>query len=110
MTTLLDHLAEVERAMARNTDPETSHQAARRVLSTKANDQALVLRILADVTDATDFEIAQIAGRQQTSLGKRRGELRDAGLVEFAGFTRPSPSGSPARVWKITPAGIEAAS
>lgn len=103
----MDTLFDYEKA--RSTDPETSHRAAKRVSSNKANDYKLVLRIHAEHVDGlNDFELAAFAGRAQTSLGVRRGELRDAGLIEYAGFTRPSPSGSPARVWRLTEAGRRA--
>lgn len=53
----------------------------------------------------TDFELAELTGRAQTSIGKRRGELTGAGLVTATERRRPSPSGSPAVVWQITDAG-----
>lgn len=59
----------------------------------------------------TDFELASQTGWQQTSIGKRRGECRDAGLIEAAEVNgqplrRPSPSGSMAQAWRLTPAGF----
>lgn len=54
-------------------------------------------------TGCTDFEHGHI---QQTSAGKRRKELVDLGLVELADITRPTPSGSQAKVWRPTPAGL----
>jgi hypothetical protein len=102
--TLFDHPA------ARATDPETSHMAAGRALSRKASDQRLVLAIHAANPDGlTDFELAEIADRAQTSLGVRRGELRDHGLIVNSGLRRPSPSGSPSIVWWLTEAGLRAA-
>ena len=95
---------------ARNTDPDTSHMADAE--TSKAADQNLVLLTHADHPDGlTDFELGAIHGRQQTSLGKRRHDLEhaDVPLIEFAGLKRPAPSGSLARVWRITAAGIAAA-
>lgn len=93
---------------ARASDPGTSHQAAQRASTRAATDRALVLRIHQQYTSGlTDFELAEIAGRQQTSLGVRRGELRKAGLIVDSGHKRPSPSGSPAVVWQITDTGRE---
>jgi hypothetical protein len=43
--------------------------------------------------------------RQQTSVGKRRGELRDLGLIEDSNTARPAPSGALAIVWRLTEAG-----
>lgn len=88
---------------ARATDPDTSHLAAARARHTAEDDRQLVLHILADHGPCTDHEIAAHAGRLQTSLGVRRGELVKAGRVEWAGYTRLSPSGSPARVWRLVP-------
>lgn len=102
--TLFDHPA------VRSTDPDTSHVAAQAALSRKATDQRLVLSIHFEHPEGlTDFELADIAGRAQTSLGVRRGELRDAGLVENSGTKRPAPSGSPSIVWRLTEAGLRAA-
>jgi hypothetical protein len=59
----------------------------------------------------TDFELAEKTGRQQTSIGKRRGECARAGLVDVVMnadgklLKRPSPSGADALVWRITEQG-----
>lgn len=87
---------------ARATDPDTSHRAAQRKRLTVDKDRAAVLSVHAENPKGlTDFELAEIMGRQQTSVGKRRGELRDAGYIEDSGFRRPSPSGSSAIVWRL---------
>lgn len=72
----------------------------------------LALKTLAgNPAGLTDFELADLTGWQQTSIGKRRGELFKAGLVEVAidasgkPIKRPSPSGSLAIVWRITESG-----
>ena len=85
---------------ARHTDPTTSHQAAATARTHTESDRELVLRLLRQHGPLTDFEIAAFAGRQQTSLGVRRGDLCKVGLVRYAGFTRPAPSGAAARVWQ----------
>lgn len=84
---------------ARRSDPETSHAAANQFRPREAHTN--VLAALREFGNATDFELAARLGLQQTSVGKRRGELRDAGLVEDSGKRRCSPSGSSAIVWKI---------
>jgi hypothetical protein len=94
----------------RATDPDTSHRAAARAPSLRAHDRRAALLILADNPEGlTDFEVGALMCRQQTSAGKRRGELRDLGLVRDSGARRASPSGSSAIVWVITEAGKEAA-
>lgn len=97
-------------ALARNTDPDTSHAAA--VSQTPAKLSAgrlLALRTLAEHGPLTDFELAEITGRQQTSVGKRRCELVRAGLAADTGQRRLFPSGSPAIVWALTIEGRQAA-
>lgn len=97
--------------IARNSDPTTSHAAAEHAALKAGTNRAIALRALAEAGSQglTDFELARVTSIQQTSIGKRRGELARIGLVESAGITRPSPSGSPAIVWRITAKGREAA-
>lgn len=87
--------------MARRTDPDTSWGAASDVSSKVDTHRALVLKTLRSYPHGlTDFELGDLLGLQQTSAGKRRGELRDSGLVEDSGKRRPAPSGSLAIVWR----------
>lgn len=92
--------------VARRTDPDTSHAAAE---DAKRNANTLRWRCLqtlkAHPEGLDDFALAALVGSQQTSAGKRRGELVKAGLVEKATVDgvvvkRPSPSGSLAIVWR----------
>jgi hypothetical protein len=91
----------------RLTDPDTSLAAGAQARITAGTLRAWALSCLGQAGDVglTDFELADWTGRQQTSIGKRRGELRDAGYVEDSGKRRPAPSGAPAIVWQLTPAG-----
>lgn len=101
-------LFDVESPMARNTDPETSHQAAAQVRVTGGMDRGRALLALADAgpRGLNDFELASRTGKAQTSIGKRRKELQTLGLVERAPIhPRPSPSGSPSIVWRATETG-----
>jgi hypothetical protein len=86
---------------ARRTDPDTTQASAVAHAELRRRDQARALAALrsAGVTGLTDFELGDRIGRQQTSAGKRRGELRDAGLVRDSGRRRKAPSGSLAIVW-----------
>jgi hypothetical protein len=91
---------------ARRTDPDTSHAAARRTPGLRAADRRRVLLVHAAYPRGlTDFELGVLVGRQQTSAGKRRGELRDEGYIEDSGLRRAAPSGASAIVWRITPSG-----
>lgn len=88
-------------AMARRGDPDTSRCAAADALPNADTHRARVLATLREhAAGLTDFELADLLGLQQTSAGKRRGELRDRGLVEDSGYRRPAPSGSLAIVWR----------
>lgn len=88
-------------SMARTSDPDTSWMAAADALSHADTDRARALvELRAHPDGLTDFELGALIGRQQTSAGKRRGELRDQGLVYNSGYKRPAPSGSLSIVWK----------
>lgn len=87
--------------MFRSTDPDTSIAAASSVMTEIG--KAKVLKALQEYPGGlTDFELADLTGWQQTSIGKRRGELRDAGLVMDSGDRKPAPSGRMAIVWCLT--------
>lgn len=87
---------------ARNSDPETSHQAARRARAGAFTNRTIALAALAHAgsNGLTDFELAEITGIPQTSIGVRRGELVKMGYVIKTEERRPSPSGSPSIVWR----------
>lgn len=94
---------------ARSTDPHTSHLAARNARRNLGASHRTVLAALvrAGERGLTDFELAALTGRKQTSFGVRRGELMKAGLVHRTEHTRPSDTDSAAAVWAITQAGLE---
>lgn len=94
------------RGMFRRSDPATSQGAAVVALHDAAGLRAQCLSALVrcGAEGATDFELASMVGRQQTSAGKRRLELQRAGLVaalivDGVQVRRPAPSGTPALVW-----------
>lgn len=97
-------------ALARNTDPATSHAAAASQTPAKLSaGRLLALRTLAEHGPLTDFELAELTGRAQTSIGCRRKDLVRAGLAGDTGQRRLSPSGSTAIVWALTIEGRQAA-
>lgn len=97
---------------ARRTDPDTSHGAAVIALDRAATHRDLALAALraAGERGLNDFELADITGVAQTSIGVRRGQLVDADLVVARMVPGPDgslvkdkrtdcvPSGSPSRV------------
>jgi len=96
---------------ARNTDLETSHEAARDATFKASKHRIFALDALNRFGPLTDFELATRTGLQQTSIGKRRKECQDAGLVTVLlgasgeKIKRPAPSGSSALVWVLTAEG-----
>ena len=86
-------------ALCRSTDPDTSFQAGANVNLKRGRKLALEA-LLKSEDGLTDFELADITGFQQTSIGKRRTELRDMGLVVDSGNRRRTPSGATAIVWR----------
>ena len=101
--------------MARTTDPDTSHTAAANVAPRAEGDRLLALQTLANwPAGLTDFELADKTGRQQTSIGKRRGELVNLGYVERAtdevgnNLRGLSPTFTTCAIWRITNTGRQA--
>lgn len=100
-----------ELPLARRGDPETSYAAARDASVHASAGRLLAMRYLTH-GGYTDYELADATGWQQNSIGKRRGELMNAGLVRAARENdgairkRPAPSGSMAIVWEATERGL----
>lgn len=89
----------------RTNDPDTCREPSE-VRMSSGRLKALAAHYLHQ-TGLTDFELAELTQVAQTSIGKRRGELAQAGLVVATTDRRPSPSGAPSIVWRITPTGVE---
>lgn len=85
----------------RASDPDTSRAAATLSPLRRSTDRYRALETLqAHPEGLTDYELADLMGRQQNSAGKRRGELVVLGYVRDSGRRRPAPSGSKAIVWQ----------
>ncbi len=96
--------------MYRKNDLDTCREAAADALPHVRKNQMLALRLIA-TAPRTDYELEAATGIQQTSIGKRRGELYQAGLVapqtiDGVKIRRPGPSGSMCTVWSITGTGV----
>ena len=100
---------------ARRTDPLTSHMAAIDARFKANNHRRTALLALLEHGNLTDYELADKTGLQQNSIGKRRKDCQDAGLVthyrddDGNKVKRPAPSGSKAYVWTLTDRGEELA-
>lgn len=90
----------------RTTDPDTCVPPSEPKMS-KGRTLALLTHAEHEA-GLTDFELADLTGSAQTSVGCRRAELVkcDPPLVMGTTVRRPSPSGAAAIVWKITPQGV----
>lgn len=90
--------------------PATSHYAARLVAPRTGTMRSTVLKaiIRAGVNGMTDDEIRAETGMRYGSLGPRRRELVEQGWIEDAKVTRPSESGAPQIVWRLTQRGHDA--
>lgn len=87
--------------LARATDPGTSHGAAAQTKARAPRHRELALKVLREHPEGlSDFELAAITRVPQTSIGKRRLELQRMGLVAATDERRPSPTGTPAMVWR----------
>lgn len=99
-------------------DPDTSREAKQVYLT---EDRIDVIRRYRDAKKGrygpecqlgmTDYDLAHVMGRQQNSVGKRRGEWRDWWCIEAVVINeevqkRPAPSTSPCIVWEITELGV----
>jgi hypothetical protein len=98
--------------MARASDPDTAHQAAWAAHNT--DHRAVYIAILAAVHEhgpLTDYHLSLHVARRtgipilRTSVGKRRGELRDMGLMVDSGHRAKTDTNSTAIRWANTPAG-----
>lgn len=95
------------RPMYRASDPDTSRDAAALALrSASAHRQLAAAALLNAGPDGlTDFELADITGVAQTSIGCRRKDLCRAGLArpligpDGKQARRPTPSGATAGVY-----------
>lgn len=93
---------------SRHTDPATSRDAASRIATVRERhvDRARVALINAGPSGLTDFELEERTGVKQTSIGKRRKDLVDAGEVEMVEdlsgkpVKRPTSTGSLSQVWR----------
>lgn len=97
----------VEVAHARNTDPETSHEAARSVEPKLRESQEVVLSLMRSIGPATDDRIyaeAKARGVKISTSGcrTRRSELVTMEFARFTGMYDRLESGRRARIWEAT--------
>lgn len=87
-------------ALARQTDPHTSHIAAERIEQTSATDhRRMLLEAVLRHPGSTCGELATIVGLQSHQAGKRLPELREAGFVVNGPARKCSQNGTVMRTW-----------
>ncbi len=100
-------LDDVALPLVRASDPATSRAAAA-VVKPRLNETRLVVldHLARHVHDGlTDHELSASTEMVLSSAAKRRGDLCKLGYVEEAGNRRPSPSGVPSLVWRVSQRG-----
>ena len=91
---------------ARNTDPETSHQAAIRVSEFSDSHRARILKALI-VSPAGQSEIAERSALLPHQVNKRLSDLENEGRIETTGNTVKGHSGRLEREWKCIPYALQ---
>lgn len=100
---------EIRVIRARTTDPNTSKVAASMQSSDKSGRlYRAIIAALGRFGPLTDDELRiklkpflDAHNYAQESVTKRRGELRDSGIVRDSGETRKSDVGAPMKVWEL---------
>ena len=96
----------------RDTDPDTSKEAGKRVEPRRGSQQYLLLQAYAErrlgLTDEEAGDITGLSSNRKCCYWKRCSELRHAGLIMDTKVRRDSSAGSPQMVCVITPEGRKA--
>ena len=76
--------AQLSLPLARNSDPQTSHEAAERVPSFRAKHEAAIFGALHEAGDkgGTYKEIASFCGLEPVQVNRRLAGMCDRGLIE----------------------------
>jgi hypothetical protein len=88
------------RALARDTDPGTAHEAAARVTPHVAQLENMVLGAVRKLGTATAHEVAAYLDLPLVSVSPRFAPLAARGLLERTGERRPTPGGASAQTWR----------
>jgi predicted ArsR family transcriptional regulator len=84
-------------ALARTTDPATSHAAARSVASFAGDHERRILAALA--RPMTCYELAVATGLDHVAVARRMRRLVETNRAQESGETRPGPNGRQCTVW-----------
>jgi predicted ArsR family transcriptional regulator len=89
------------RPLARRTDPESSHIAARRMVESGAqgDQQQITLVLVRKYPNRTSDELAALGSLDRYQLARRLPELERSGLVERGAMRKSDTTGRPACTW-----------
>ena len=85
---------------ARNTDPDTSHQAAESMADEAESQRRRILACLRYYGAMTADALDEVLELRLTSAGRRLPELEEADLVTLTGGKALTRSGRQARLWR----------
>jgi len=95
----------MEKTLARRADPQTSHDAARSVLTSLSRQHSVVMRLLAgSVVPLAAEQISDLAG---FACWRRMNELQNAGLIKVAEGRHRNRSGRMAQRYQLDAIAIE---
>ncbi len=93
-------------ALARNSDPSTSHEAAGRVNEFAEGQKIRIMAALKFGALGAE-QIAAQSGLAPYEVRKRLSDLQKLTLAQPTGDTRRTSSGRSERVWRLVPAQME---
>lgn len=85
--------------LARNTDPETSHDAAASAVSLASKHAAMILEALHKHGAMSPTGIARCLGLDRAQVFRRMSELEDRGFIYPTGRLLKSPANRDEREW-----------
>lgn len=85
--------------LARHSDPETSHDAAKRAAEFAGSHRDKILRVLKRNGPADPEQIAAFLNMDAYAVRKRLPELEDMGRAKPTGGTSRTVSGRNQRIW-----------
>ena len=89
---------------ARESDPQTSHDAAESIVPFAHRHHGVILAALVRIGEGTFEEIARAAGLTPIQTWKRLSELDEKlRCIEKTGRTRPGSSGRQCTIWRVRP-------
>jgi hypothetical protein len=89
--------------IARNTDPISSHMAAREITlsGARGKQQRLALRVVIEHPGMTSRELAALCSLDRYQMARRLPELEEAGLVAKGPVRQCKAGGRPAVTWLV---------